>query len=96
MAVYMKKQYNMDISKVYNDAGTIIYDLDKQPVLAGGSGPCCSALVGFGYYFKQMEEKKIKKILYVPTGAIFSPTLTFQKESIPAIAHAVGLEVVNE
>ena len=93
---YMKKQYNMDISKVYNDAGTIIYDLDKQPVLAGGSGPCCSALVGFGYYFKQMEEKKIKKILYVPTGAIFSPTLTFQKESIPAIAHAVGLEVVNE
>ncbi len=93
---YMKKQYKMDISSVYNDCGTIIYDLEKQPVLAGGSGPVCSALVGFGYYYQEMLKQNIKKILYVPTGALFSPTMTFQKESIPAIAHAIGLEVVSK
>ena len=90
---YMKKEYNIDISKNYNDCGTILYDIEKQPVFAGGSGPVCSALVNFSYIYKQLKEKKIKHVLLVPTGALFSPTMFFQKESIPAIAHAVSLEV---
>lgn len=93
---YMKKVYNMDISSCYNDCGTMVYDVDKQPVLAGGSGPSCSALVNFSYIYQQLKEKKLKKVLLVPTGALFSPTFYFQKESLPAIAHAVGLEVVNQ
>lgn len=93
---YMKKVYNIDISKNYDDCGTIVFDIDKQPVLAGGSGPACSALVNYSYIFKKMKEKKYKRVLIVPTGALFSPTLYFQKESLPAIAHAVSLEVVGE
>ena len=89
---YLKKQYKLDISKNYNDCGVMLYD---QPVLAGGSGPVCSALVNFGYILKQMKNKNLKRVLIVPTGAIFSPTMTFQKETIPAIAHAVSLEVVS-
>ena len=92
---YMKKEYNIDISKNYNDCGTIIYDIKNQPVLAGASGSACSALVIYSYIYKQLKERKIKKVLIVPTGAIFSPTLVFQKESIPAIAHAVSLEVIE-
>ena len=92
---YMKEQYNIDISKNYNDCGVMLFDTKKQPVLAGASGPACSALVTFGYLIKQMKEYKIKKILYVPTGALFNPTIVFQKESIPAIAHAVSIEVVE-
>jgi len=92
---YLKKQYKIDISNNYNDCGTMLYDLDHQPVLAGASGPVCSALVNYGYILKQMKEKKLKRVLIVPTGAIFSPTLVFQKESIPAIAHAVSLEVLE-
>ncbi len=92
---YLKKEYNMDISNNYNDCGTMLYDVEKQPVLAGGSGPVCSALVNFGYIYQQLKEKKIKRVLIVPTGALFSPTMFFQKESIPAIAHAVSLEVVE-
>lgn len=72
----------------------MIYDINKQPVLAGGSGPACSALVNYAYIYKLMQDKKLKKVLIVPTGAIFSPTMTFQKESIPSIAHAVSLEVI--
>ena len=42
-----------------------------------------------------MEKGKYKKVLVVPTGAIFSPTRVFQKDSIPSIAHAISFEVVE-
>lgn len=90
---YLKKVYDIDISKNYNDCGTMIYDIKKQPVLAGGSGPACSALTIYSYIIKKMKAKKLKKVLVVPTGALFSPTMYFQKESLPAIAHAISLEV---
>ena len=34
----------------------------------------------------------INKILLVATGALLSPTTTWQGESIPCIAHAVAIE----
>lgn len=91
---YISKKYNINLTKNYNDCGTMLYNLDEQPVFAGGSGPVCSALVNFGYILKQMKSGQLKKVLIVPTGAIFSPTWTFQKETIPAIAHAISLEVI--
>lgn len=93
---YMRRVYNIDITNNYDDCGTIIYDIEKQPVFAGASGPACSALVVYSYILKQMREGKLKKVLIVPTGALFSPTMYFQKESLPAIAHAVSLEVTNK
>lgn len=93
---YMKSNYNIDLSKNYDDCGAIIYDTDKQKVVnAGGSGPACSALVCYSYIYQKMLNNELKKVLYVPTGAIFSPTMVFQKETIPSIAHAVSLEVIS-
>ena len=92
---YMMTNYNIELGNNYNDCGTMLYDLDKQPVFAGASGPVCLALVGFGYIYKEMLKGKYKKVLLVPTGAIFSPTFTFQKESIPSIANAISLEVIE-
>ena len=54
---YMKKAYNLDISKQYNDCGVMIYDRKTQPVFAGGSGPACSALVNFSYIYQLLKEK---------------------------------------
>ena len=91
----MKTSYNIDISKNYDDSGTMLYDLEKEKnVHAGGSGPVCSALIDFGYIYKLMKEKKLKKVLIVPTGAIFSPTMVFQRQTIPSIAHAISLEAI--
>ncbi len=84
----------IDLTKNYDDCGCILFDLENQPVFAGGSGPVCSALVIFSYIIKQMKEGKLKKVLYVPTGAIFSPTMFYQRDTIPSIAHAISLEVV--
>lgn len=92
---YMMTKYNIELKDNYNDCGTMIYDLEKQPVFAGASGPVCSALTVFGYIYKEMLKGKYKKILMVPTGAAFSPTFTYQKESIPGIANAISLEVTN-
>ena len=87
------KDMGIDISKNYEDCGLILYDRKRQPVYAGASGPASSALVLCAYILKEMERGKYKRVLIVPTGAIFSPTRSFQKDSIPSIAHAIGLEV---
>ena len=91
---YMGVNYDFDLNN-YNDCGVMLYDLDKQKeVLAGGSGPVCSALVNFGYILDELRKKKLKRVLLIATGALFSPTLLYQKQNINSIAHAISLEAV--
>lgn len=92
---YMLEEYDMDLKNNYNDCGVMLYDLEKQKeCLAGGSGPVCSALVAFGNIYHEMKKKNLKKVLIIATGALFSPTLLYQKENIYSIANAISLEVV--
>ena len=90
---YMKTEYGFNISRNYDDCGTMLYDLDSQPVCAGASGPTSSALVTYGYIFNKMKKKEITRVLLVATGALMSQTMSNQKLSIPAVAHAISLEV---
>ena len=91
---YIKKNYKLDLNN-YNDCGVILYDLDKQKdIKAGGSGPACSALVTYSYIFDKLKKKELKKVLILATGALFSPTLLYQKENINSICHAISLEVI--
>lgn len=86
----MMREKGMDISKVHMDCGMEIYD-QSQDAHAGGSGCGCSALVLSAYILKQLEEKKWKRVLFVPTGALLSKTSFNEGQSIPGIAHAVEL-----
>lgn len=76
----------------YNDCGCLLYE-ENQDVYQGGSGPVCSGLVTFGYIYKLMMKNKLKRVLVIPTGALLSPVMTNQKQTIPCIAHAFSLEV---
>ena len=76
----------------YNDCGLILFDREEQDVHAGASGCGCSASVLCGFMLRQMAEKRLKKILFAPTGALLSPTSSFQGESIPSICHALTIE----
>ncbi|WP_226682734.1 stage V sporulation protein AD [Sutcliffiella horikoshii] len=76
----------------YQDCGLMIYD-KGQPVLAGGSGAGCSAVVLYGHLLNEMKKGTYKRILLVATGALLSPVSFQQKESIPCIAHAVSIEM---
>ncbi|MEA4848793.1 MAG: stage V sporulation protein AD [Clostridiaceae bacterium] len=88
----MMKKEGFDITKVYDDCGSMIFDGAKQDTHAGGSGCGCSAVVFNGYIASEMKKGNINKILLVATGALLSPTTTWQGESIPCIAHAVAIE----
>ena len=88
------KKDNIELSN-YDDCGLIIYDKKNQDVFAGGSGCACCALTTYGYVLDKMKKKELKKVLVVATGALLSPTLIQQKETIPCIAHAVSLEVLE-
>lgn len=91
----MLNEYNIDISKNYNDCGTMLYDLEEQKeVMAGGSGPVCSALVNYSTIIKGLMENKYKKVLLIATGALFSPIMLYQKENILSIANLICLEAI--
>ncbi len=85
------KGYN--IKSNYNDCGVLMFDKEKQDTHSGGSGCACLGTIFSGYFFKQLKDKKIKKILLIATGALMNSTSTQQGESIPGIAHAISIEV---
>lgn len=93
---YMKSEYDIDISKNYNDTGTMLYDFKNQKeVNAGGSGPVCCPLVCYSSIIPMLKSKKINRVLIVATGALFSPTNVFQHKNINSISHAVVLEALK-
>ena len=75
----------------YSDCGHMIYS-DNQHTYQGGSGAGCSASVFNSYILHQINKKVFKKVLFLATGALLSPTTTFQGDTIPAISHAVVIE----
>ncbi|MCI9444671.1 MAG: stage V sporulation protein AD [Oscillospiraceae bacterium] len=85
-------QDGIDMSRNYQDCGMLLYDIQKQDMHAGASGCGCSASVLCGYFLRQMAEGHLHKLLFAPTGALLSPTSSFQGESIPSICHAVTIE----
>lgn len=90
---YLVDRYGITLNN-YNDCGTILYDLDTDEINAGGSGVVCSPLVVYSYIFDMMKKKKLRRVLFLATGALFSPISIYQKENINSICHAVSLEVV--
>jgi stage V sporulation protein AD len=70
----------------------MIFDLAEQDVNSGGSGCGCSASVLCSHIMKNLNNGKLKKVLFVATGALMSPTSSKQGQTIPGIAHAVLLE----
>ena len=80
----------------YTDCGLLLYDRKRQDMHAGGSGCGCSAAVLCGYLLPEMRRGRWRRVLFAPTGALLSPTSSFQGESIPGICHAVVLDRTKE
>lgn len=93
IAIEMALSKGYDIENNYEDCGVLIFDKNKQDTHSGGSGCGCISTVFSGYFYKQLKEKKIKKILLIATGALMNSMSAQQGESIPGIAHAVAIEV---
>ena len=81
----------MALEAIYDDCGVMIFDLERQDVHAGGSGCGCSAAVLCSVVLGQMQAGRLRRVLFVGTGALMSPTSSQQGESIPGVAHLVCL-----
>lgn len=91
----MLKQKKIDISKEHRDCGILIYDKEKQGTGSGGSGCGCSAVTLSAHFLPLLEKGEIKRILFIPTGALLSTVSFNEGQTIPGIAHAVVLEHVE-
>jgi len=83
----------VNIQKVHNDCGLMLYDRESQDVHAGGSGCGCSASVLCGHLLRRMEKGELKNILFCATGALMSPTSQQQGEAIPGVCHILHLTI---
>jgi stage V sporulation protein AD len=93
---YLRSYSDIYLDDSYKDCGVILYNLKKQKkIMAGGSGPVCSALVIYSYIYSLLKKKKVKRVLFLATGALFSPTMIHQGENIKSICHAISLEAVS-
>lgn len=81
----------IDIRERYNDCGMMIYDRKAQDKHAGGSGCGCSAVVLASHLLPRIERGELRRILFMGTGAMMSPSSLQQGMAIPAVAHLVAI-----
>lgn len=93
--IELLKEKGFDISTQHMDCGKVIFDQQSQDTHAGGSGCGCSATTLSAYLLKELEKGAIKRILFVPTGALLSTVSFNEGQSVPGIAHGVIIERCN-
>lgn len=96
IALSFMKAGGIDIERVYNDCGLLLYGADSQDVHCGGSGCGCSASVMAGHIMKRFEKGELHDVLYLATGALMSPSALQQGNTIPGIAHLVRISSRRE
>lgn len=89
------EEHGISLGSNYTDCGCEIFTKDMG-VDCGGSGCGCSASVLNGYLLDEMEKGKYKKILFMSTGALLSPTSSMQNDTIPGVAHCVVIERLED
>ena len=82
----------VDIRFKHSDCGMMMFSEKKQDVHSGGSGCGCSAAILNSYIVNRINEGSLKNVLFVPTGALLSPTSVMQGNSIPALAHLINIK----
>lgn len=82
---------NIDITQQHHDCGVMMFDIERQDKHAGGSGCGCSASILCGYWLPKIQSGEFKNVLFMSTGALMSPMLLQQGESIPGITHLIHL-----
>ena len=92
LVVELLKKEGYDMDSRYTDCGIEIFDAEKQDTHAGGSGCACSAVTFCAYFYPKLVSGEIGRMLFIPTGALMSPTSSQQGQPIPGIAHGVVIE----
>ncbi len=75
----------------YLDCGLAVF-APGQDTHCGGSGCGCSAVTLNSLILHRFQERTIRRVLFMATGALLSTTTSQQGATIPGIAHAIVLE----
>ena len=90
------RQKNIEIGSFHTDCGLEIFDNERQGTGSGGSGCGCAAVTLSAHFLPMMRRGELKRVLFVPTGALLSKISFNEGENVPGIAHAVVLEAVEK
>ena len=82
----------IELGARYQDCGQIIFTRQTQDTHAGGSGCGCSAVVMGSYFLPKLLRGEIRRMLFLGTGAMMSPSSIQQGLAIPGIAHLLEIE----
>lgn len=80
----------IDVKGKYMDCGAEIFG-QQSDHHQGGSGAGCSAVFFNSVIYEKILKGVYKSVLFVATGAMLSTLSSQQGDSIPSIAHAVGI-----
>lgn len=73
------------------DCGCEIFEA-RQDTHSGGSGCGCAASMLCAHLLPEVTSGHVRRILFMATGALLSPTTAMQGESVPGVAHAIVIE----
>ena len=96
LVIELMAKEGYEMGENFTDCGIEIFDKESQDTHAGGSGCACSAVTFTSYFYKKLMEGTIGRMLFIPTGALMSPTTSQQGSTIPGIAHGVVIESRTE
>lgn len=92
----LMKSQGMEMEKLHEDCGMLIFDRKRQDAHAGGSGCGCAAVTLSAYILPKIESGEWRRVLFVPTGALMSTVSYNEGASVPGIAHGIILEHAGE
>ena len=85
----------INIRSIHRDCGACLYDSTTQDTHAGASGCGCSASLLCAMVLPKMTGGEWRRVLFLSTGALMSPSSVLQGISIFGIAPMVLLESEN-
>ena len=78
--------------RLHTDCGLLLYDPEKQDVHSGASGCGTSASVLAAKFLPELALGRLRRILFLSTGALMSQSSLLQGENIFGIAPLILLE----
>ncbi len=78
--------------RLHRDCGLMLYDMKETDVHSGASGCGTSAATLAAHFLPELKEGKLRRILFLSTGALMSPSSLLQKQNIAGIAPLIRIE----
>ena len=81
--------------RLHEDCGLMLYDPKEQDAHSGASGCGTSAAALAAYFLPELKAGRLRRILFLSTGALMSPSSLLQGQNIFGIAPLLRIEAAG-